>query len=184
MLADKRIGPLLVGAAVAILALAEARPASAVTVSVSPPDTAVSALDQVTVRIRTDAVSDLKAFELIFDFDPLMVQLVDILPGDVLTSTGSYTAFRRNDYAAPADTAWFDAGVLTGTASGPGILAFFQFQVVSPISGQTPIRCRLVDFRDSQNVSTHPACEDGLVRVIGPVQTTTATWGRIKAIHR
>jgi hypothetical protein len=184
MFTPKKVLLHVLGTALAVAAWVGSPAPGDATVSVSPPDTSVSVGDEVTVRIVTGPVADLKALQFVFEFDPAIVQLVDIQPGDVLTSTASFAAFQLPDYTPPADTAWYDAAVLVGTGSGPGILAFLKFQVATLIAGATPVRCRLVDFRDSENVSTHPACEEGMVRVFGPVQAESATWGRLKVLYR
>ena len=68
------------------------------------------------------------------------------------------------------------------TLSGPGILAFMKFKLIA--EGQGDLECRLVDFRDSFNVQTLPACVAGHVHVVGPVQVESVTWGRLKTLHR
>lgn len=167
----------------ALLALALASPARATTVSVQPADTLVTVGDTFTVRIVTDAVTDLKAFELIFSFDPTRLQLVGADPGDVLTQSGNpYSAFLVPDDAAPADSAWYDAAMLVGSASGPGILDFFRFKALS--IGASGIQCQAVDFRDSQNDRTLPDCVSGAAHVAGAVPARRTSWGRVLGCYR
>ena len=64
--------------------------AQAASVAVTPSDTTVSVGDDFWIRIEADAFSDLKAYDLIFQYDPAIVQLVGANPGNVLT--GSYFA--------------------------------------------------------------------------------------------
>jgi hypothetical protein len=160
-----------------------ARSARAVTVSIDPPDTTVIVGTTFSVRVTTDAFSDLKAFSVIFQYNPSVLQLVGASPGDVLTSSGNpYSAFLVPDNTAPADSAWYDAALLIGSTSGPGILNFFTFKALQ--TGVSLIECRLVDFRDSQNVQTLPACVGGRVEVTGPTPARRGTWGRIKTLYR
>jgi hypothetical protein len=79
---------------------------------------------------------------------------------------------------------YYDAAMLIGSTQGPGILAFFTFKALAPI--QSPIACRLVDFRDSQNNQTLPTCVDGRIVVLPvcPTPTQSTTWGRIKTHYR
>jgi hypothetical protein len=168
---------------IAAAAFCAARPASAQTVQVSPPDTTVTIGNTFWIRVTTTAVSDLKAYELIFQFDPTVIKLLGASPGEVLTSApGPYSAFLLSDHTAPADSAWYDAAMLTGSASGPGNLVYFHFKAVG--EGVSLIQCRLVDFRDSANHQTLPACVGGRVVVVGITGAPRYTWGRLKTTYR
>jgi hypothetical protein len=135
------------------------------------------------LRIETGAFADLKAFQMIFMFDPAKIQFLGAGAGDVLTSSGNpYSLFVLPDYVAPADTAWTDCAMLVGSSSGPGILNFFNFKAL--VVGDSPVQCQLVDFRDSNNAQTLPACNSGIVRVVGPVPVRVTSWGRIKIRYR
>lgn len=172
---------LLAGLALA-LAMAVA-PAQAVTVSVQPPDTTVYVNDQFALRIETTAFPDLKGFELIFSYDPTLVQFMGADPGDVLTGSGNpFSAYLVPDFAAPADSIWYDAAMLVGSTQGPGILAFFKFKALA--IGDCPIQCRFVDYRDSFNNQTLPDCVGGMVHIISPVPARRSTWGSLKTLYR
>ena len=175
--------PWAVWLAAALAVAAYAPPAYGVTVSPGPVDTTVILNDIFEVRIETDAFPDLKGFSVIFQYDPAVLQLLGGSPGDVLTSSGNpFTGLVVPDYAAPADSAWYDAVMLVGATQGPGVLNFFQFRALA--LGESPLTCRLVDFRDSQNHQTLPACVAGRVVVSGPTRSRMATWGRLKAFYR
>lgn len=168
-------------AALAIMALAG--PAAAVTVGPSPTDTTLTIGDIFDIRIATDAFPDLKGFSVIYQYNPAVLELIGASPGDVLTgSANPFTALLVPDYAAPADSAWYDAAMLIGTTQGPGILNFFRFRARD--IGESLLICRLVDFRDSQNHQTLPACTPGRVVVTGPTRSTPTSWGKIKAFYR
>jgi hypothetical protein len=168
--------------ALVVSVLAPSR-AAAVTVSVAPPDTTVLVGSTFSLRIETTAFADLKAFQLIFSFDPTKLQFLGATAGDVLTSSGNpYSLFVVPDYTAPADTAWTDCAMLVGSTSGPGILNFFNFKAL--VIGDSPVQCQMVDFRDSNNTQTLPACASGIVRVVGPVPVRATSWGRIKIRYR
>lgn len=156
--------------------------AGATTVSVIPPDTTVIVGTSFSLRISTDAFPDLKAFQLIFAFDPTKLQFLGADPGDVLTLPANpFSLFVLSDYVAPADTAWTDCAMLVGSSAGPGILNFYKFKAL--IVGDSPIQCRLVDFRDSNNAQTLPNCNSGIVRIVGPTPTRRTSWGRLKTLY-
>ena len=50
--------------------------------------------------------------------------------------------------------------------------------------GESPLECRLVDFRNSQYMQTLPDCTPGRVVVVGPTPVRPASWGRLKALYR
>lgn len=158
-----------------------APPAGAVTVSVSPADTTVMCGDTLLVRIETDAFPDLKAYQLIFGFDPAILQYAGAVAGDVLTMG---TMQELPDVTPPVDSVWVDCAQLVGSTSGPGVLAYFRF-VAAFGTGLSPIQCLWVDFRDSWNVQTLPDCVSGVVRVpTCPVPALSGTWGRVKTLYR
>lgn len=182
-MADRRSGSLKGLMWILVAAALCASPAVAVTVGPAPADTTVIVGDTFDIRMVTTAFTDLKGFSLIYRYDPAILQLVGATPGDVLTSSGNpFTALLVPDYAAPADSAWYDAAMLIGTTSGPGILNFFRFKAL--VIGESALECRLVDFRDSQNVQTLPVCTPGRVVVVGPTPARPETWGRIKTLYR
>jgi hypothetical protein len=86
------------------------------------------------------------------------------------------------DVTAPPDSVWYDAARLTGTGSGPGVVAFLRF--VSHTEGAATLTCLQTDLRDSVNAPLSPSCADALVHVVGPVPTRTTRWGRLKARYR
>jgi hypothetical protein len=155
-------------------------PASAASVVVAPNDTTVSVGDDLYIRVEADAFADLKGYELIFEFDPTIVQLLGALPGDVLT--GSYFGTLVSDVSAPPDSAWYNAAMLTGSTQGPGVLVYYHFKALA--EGVTPLDCRRVDYRDSNNAQTLPGCTGGVIRVMGVVPVLRESWGRMKALYR
>lgn len=155
----------------------------AAAVVVAPADTAVSVGDDFWIRVEADAFPDLKGYQLIFEFDPTIVQLLGALPGNVLTdSPGAYFGTLVPDVVAPPDSAWYDAAKLTGASAGPGVLVYFHFRALQ--EGVSPVACRHVDYRDSNNVQTLPGCTSGQIRVVGVTTAEARSWGRVKALYR
>jgi hypothetical protein len=169
----------LAGLGLVALSLAAFTPkARALTVSVSPADTTAICGDTLMVRVMVDGFSDLEAYQLIFSFNPAILQYVgaEVGPlGDFLESLP--------DVTPPVDSVWVDCAKLAGNSNGPGMLAGFRF--VADDKGVSPITCLRVDLRDSENVSYTPACVGGIVRTpYCPTPTLARTWGRIKTIYR
>ena len=157
--------------------------ARALTVSTLPADTTVYLGSTFVLRITIDNISDLKAFGVISAFDPAIIELQRIDAGDVLTATGrAYFGQTRSDRVAPADTAWYEAAMLEGNCSGPGVLVYLTFRTVR--AGTTAIPCLWTDVRDAGNHRLQPVREGGLVHVQTTVSVRTDTWGRLKALYR
>jgi hypothetical protein len=168
---------------ITLAALAFALPASAVTVSVEPADTTVTVGDTFTLRVVTDAFPALKGFQTIHAYDPALIGYLSSSPGDVLTLPGQpFSAFVVPDAAAPADSVWYDAALLNGSAQGPGILVVHTF--IALAEGDCPVVCEGADFRDPDNAQTIPACLDAMVHIVGPVPAAASSWGRIKTLYR
>jgi hypothetical protein len=164
--------------------MAMPRGASAAAVVVAPSDTMVSCGDDFYIRVEADAFSDLKGYELIFQYDPTILQLIGKIDGDVLTDDGDpYFGTLVNEVSAPQDTAWYNAAMLTGSTQGPGVLVYFHFQALN-VQGLSTLDCRRVDYRDSNNVQTLPGCTGGIIRVACVTETKKETWGRLKSVYR
>jgi hypothetical protein len=155
--------------------------ASAATVSVAPADTSVNNTGTFTLRLEVDAVSELKAYKLVYAYPGAKLEFLGATEGEVLTSGGLGTMFVRTD-TAPHDTVWVDCARLEGTTSGPGVLAYLEFKALAV--GLAPIECRQVDFRDGNNVALLPACEGGVVRITAPVPVLQRSWGALKLRYR
>lgn len=155
----------------------------AVTVTIIPPDTAVTVGDEFCVRARVDAFPDLEGAQLIYGFDPLRLVRQAVSAGDVFTGApGGYVDFLMPDVTAPADSIWYEAAVLTGNTAGPGLLAFLCFRAIA--EGDAHLACGRVDLRDSFNQQTLAACADAVVHILGPTPARSMSWGRLKIRYR
>lgn len=170
--------------AAALLGVAATRPASAVTVSITPADTTVFLGDSFTLRVTVDAVADLKGFEIIHTFDPAVLGFTGQTAGDVLTASGRpFADFLLPDVTAPVDSVATDAAMLLGSSSGPGILVFVHF--TASHLGDSAIDCAGVELRDSFNVPLGAVCTGGLVHVTSrPTPALRSSWGALKLHHR
>ena len=158
--------------------------AHAASVTVVPADTSVTVGETVIVRVLLlSPFPDLEGYRFVYRYSPAILNFTGAQPGDVLTSApGAYFETVRPEYAAPADSAWYEAAVLEGESAGPGILAFLHFFANAPGTGT--IVCRGVDLRDSSNHQTIPLCFDAVVHVFGPVPTRRESWSRLKVLYR
>ena len=166
----------------ALMASVPTLPARAVTVTVAPAGTTVMCGIPFTLRITSGVCPDFKGFTLVFSFDPTKLGFLGVEPGDVLTGSGNPLAGCLVPDTAPPDTVWYDATMLAGSSSGPGILAFFRFQGFA--EGESPVQCERVDYRDSNNVQTLPVCVSGPVRITGRTPARAASWGSIETPYR
>ena len=136
--------------------------ARATVVTLDPPDTTVTVGDVVTMRAIVDAEPDIKAFELIYQYDPVRLQFTGTTAGEVLTGS-FYTDFVTPDNAAPADSVIYDAAVLLGSTAGPGVLVYVNFKALA--TGDAAITGQLGDFRDSQNNRTLAQMSNSVIHI-------------------
>jgi hypothetical protein len=156
--------------------------ARAVTVWVEPADTTVVRGTRFTLRLMCDAVPDLKGCQAIERFDASVLGLVSVQPGDVFTAGGAFAWFPLPDVTAPVDSAWVDAAMLDGSARGPGVLAYLEFDAAAV--GVSPVECAWADIRDSANAQVLPDRVPAVVHVETPVAATSGSWGRLKTRYR
>jgi hypothetical protein len=156
--------------------------ARSATVAIAPADTAIALGEEITLRVTVDTVTDLKGCDLVWSYTPSHLQFLSAQAADVLGGGGSYFDYLLPDITAPADSVWYDAAVLTGTGAGPGNIVFLKFKAIA--TGVGLVNCLSADLRDSQNVSTHPACLGGMVRILPATRALPVSWGRVKGIYR
>lgn len=156
--------------------------ARAATLTLVPADTSVTLGDHVVLRAVLDSQPDVKGASLQFIWNSARLSFVTAHSGGVMNSGGDFADFVIPDVSVPADSATFDAAVLTGTGQGPGVVAFIEFQATA--LGIALVDCIGADLRDSQNVATLPPCSSSTIRVLGPVPARQTRWGQLKARYR
>ncbi len=176
------VPPMSVLAALFLLVLAVPT-AHAASLTIAPAETTVTIGDSFTLRVVIDAVPDLKGADLIYGYTPARLTFTSAQVGDALTGLGG-AIFDTvlPDVTAPPDSVWYDAARLTGTGSGPGVVAFLEFGTHS--QGNATVNCLFIDLRDSANAPLSSSCAGALIHVIGPVPVRPTTWGRVKAHYR
>lgn len=175
---------LLIVPVLAMLAWQAAAPAAhAAALTIAPAETTVTIGDSFTLRVVVDAVADLKGATLLYGYTAGRLTFTSAQVGGALAGLGGgIFDFQYPDVTAPADSVWYDAARLSGTGSGPGIVAFLSFDTHT--QGNASITCLDIDLRDSANVMLLTSCAGALVHVIGPVPVLPTSWGRVKARYR
>lgn len=168
----------------ALLVWQAAAPAAhAAALTIAPAETTVTIGDSFTLRVVVDAVADLKGATLVYGYTAGRLTFTSAQVGGALAGFGGGTFdFQYPDVTAPADSVWYDAARLSGSGSGPGVVAFLSFDTHT--QGNGTITCLDMDLRDSANVMLLPSCAGALVHVIGPVPVLPTSWGRVKARYR
>ncbi len=158
--------------------------ARAASVTMVPADTSVTIGETVVLRVQLiSPFSNFEGFKAVYRYEPNVLSFIGATPGEVFTSApGAIFATLRSEYAAPMDSVWYEAAVLDGTSSGPGILAYLTFQTIGP--GNGTIVCKGVDLRDSDNQQTLATCFDAIVHVFPPVPVRPTSWSRLKVLYR
>lgn len=148
--------------------------AHAALVTAVPADTSVTIGETVIVRIQLlSSFPDLEGFRFVYQYNPAVLEFLGAAPGEVLSGApGATFGTVRPDYAAPADSAWYEGAVLDGVSAGPGILTYLYFKTVGP--GNGALVCRGVDLRDSANQRTLATCFDAVIRVPGTTDAELA----------
>jgi hypothetical protein len=137
--------------------------AQALTVSAVPSDTTLVNGETFTVRVVTDGSADLRAYHLIYDYDHTKLQFLSASVGELTAGHGPQPFLVPDVLSAPPDSVIYDVALLSSSANGPGILAYFTFKALS--TGSTTLTPLKVDFRNSLNVPTLPVTSGATIHV-------------------
>lgn len=147
------------------------------------PSSSVPVSADFTVDLAVAAAGYLvKGVEVVVSFNPALVALTDITPGDWVTGQGLQTYFY--DYTAPgADTIHFAMSFLDGSGTGSGVLAVCHFTALQV--GTTPLAFVTVEVRDPDNLPLvfEQSTGDNIV-IDQVIATTPATLGGVKSTFR
>lgn len=166
-----------------LTAICSPRAAHAVALTIAPAETAVTVGDPVVLRVRVDAVADLKGADLIYGYTSGRLTFTSASAGGAMAGFGG-TVFEQvlPDVTSPPDSVWVDLARLDGSGSGPGVVVFLRFLTHTPGNGF--LNCLFTDLRDFANAPLSPSCAGAIIHVIGPVPTLRSTWAAVKAIYR
>ncbi len=147
------------------------------------PSTSTPLTPDFTVDLAIAAAGYLvKGAEVVVTFNPALVALTDITPGDWVTGQGLQTYFY--DYTTPGTyEIHFAMSFLDGSGTGSGVLAVCHFTALAV--GTTPLDFVAVDVRDPDNqpyVFEHSIGDRIIVDQV--ISTTPATLGAVKAGFR
>ena len=116
-------------------------------------------------------------------YDPVVVHLNYISPGQWITSSGLIYYFYDHTPVAPPDQISFDMAFLDGPLAGSGEVVVCYFTALQV--GQSPLVFQVTDIRDQYNTSlqfTHSVGDLIIVDEAIPVQESTL--GRVKSLYR
>ena len=152
------------------------------TFTLSPADTTVGPGDDFVLRVVSDAAPDIKGVSLQWSYTVPRLTFVSAHAGGVITQPGGFVEIVIPDAVSPPDSVGYDAAVLAGTGSGPGVVVFLRFTAGS--IGSATMDCVSADARDSHNGETQPPCTSSTIHVVGPVPTHRTRWGTLKEMYR
>jgi len=139
------------------------------TVRISPVTSSAGVGDVFTVQVMIDGASDLGAYEFKMNFNPSVVNVLDVVDGSFLGSTGRTPIPLVKSIDNTAGTLAFGA-VSIGTDPGPsgtGTLATITLKAMG--AGSTPLDLFGVKVSNTQGVEQSVTVQDGTVLVGGAV---------------
>lgn len=145
------------------------------------PSTSTPTTIDFTVDLAINAVGfDVKGAEVVVSFDPALVSLTDITPGDWITDQGLLYYFY--DYTTPGTgEIHFAMSFLDGSGTGSGVFAVCHFTALAV--GQTPLPFVTVDVRGPSNENLGFGHSEGdRIIVDQAIRTESARLGEVKAM--
>jgi hypothetical protein len=147
------------------------------------PSSSMPVTPDFTVDLAISAAGYLvKGAEVEVTFNPALVALTGVTPGDWVTGQGLQTYFY--DYTTPGtNMIHFAMSFLDGSGTGSGVLAVCHFSALAV--GTTPLDFVTVDVRDPENqtyVFEHSTGDNIIIDQV--ISTTPATLGGVKASFR
>ena len=155
---------------------------AAQTVFVQPPES-VPAQEDFTLAVVLDTGgAEVLGLEISLSFDPLLVRLEGIDPGDWFTGGGAEWFFW--DYTHPGTELIHFTGSRLGSASSAGgPVGICRFTALEP--GISPLDFLGVEVRDFQNQDVHAGHSFGDRIVIDQaISAESGSFGRVKALFR
>jgi len=171
----------LIGVAVAFGSAPSA--AAPIAVAVDPPTSVFCCDDTLSVYVSVDANAvDLRGFSLTLEFNPAIVTPVAVLPGDLMTTAGCAFFLDWLNSTAVGDSISVDAATLGCSMVGPGRILELRF--VGIAGGVSPLACRALSMRDSENNELDKICFSGAITYEEPIGLEGRTWSVVKSRYR
>ena len=177
--------PAIVATLLGVVLAAGPAPSSAATIAVSvdPPVSVFCCDDTLSVYMSVDANAvDLRGFSLTLEFNPAIVQPVGVIPGELMTTAGCGFFIDWLNSGAVGDSIFVDGATLGCSMVGPGRIVEMQFVGIS--GGTSPLSCRNVLLRDSENNELDKICFSGAITYEEPVAIEGRPWSVVKSRYR
>lgn len=150
-------------------------------ISFVPLASEVNCNELVDVDISIDVgVADLRGYSLVVTFDAALLELVDVLPGQLMVDA-SCDPFLRWFDLTPGE-ARVDAAGLGCSVAGPGAIARLRLQGLA--DGVSPVTASQILLRNSANLPIAWTAIAGQVWVNCPVPTDGNSWSTLKSTYR
>jgi hypothetical protein len=150
----------------------------------SPSDSSIFLDDSLWVDVWVDGgVADFKTYQVLMNYDPAVVELLDLKQGPLFFDSPHVTFFRNRSEGDSLDVldSVMGAGLVAG---GPGSIIRLKFRGVG--HGISPLHFRVVRPADVEGLAMSTTATDGFIRVIDPTdvspdesrtgQVTTRVW--------
>lgn len=161
------------------LALLPASARAATVLSFVPDSGEITCDEQLDVEIHVDAGAvDLRGLTLKFTYDPTLLDLVDVFPGQLFVDAPC-DPFLYTD-PTPPGVLQIDIAGLGCSVDGPGAVARVRFEGKST-DGISPLLGIAATLRDSANQGIGATWDDGQILVSCPVPNETTSWSALKA---
>ena len=164
------------------LAVLPASARAATVLSFVPDSGEITCDEQLDVEIHVDAGAvDLRGLTLRFTYDPTLLDLVDVFPGQSFVDAPC-DPFLYTDRTPPG-VLQIDIAGLGCSVDGPGSVARVRFEGKST-DGISPLVGIAATLRDSENQGIAASWDDGQILVSCPVPNETTSWSGLKARMR
>ncbi|MBU2502396.1 cohesin domain-containing protein [bacterium] len=132
------------------------------------------------VELQVDAaVTDLRGFSLVLQYDPLILTPWSVGAGSLMTGAGCSHFFTWLNPGAVDGTIMVDAATLGCSMVGPGAIVVLEFE--GEVQGISDLDCIQGELRTGSNDPIPFTCIPGTVDYRCPVPETRVPWGSIKA---
>jgi len=151
--------------AIALLAAIPQMAAGVATISIEPPSTEVLKLENFWVEVViSEDVSGVTGYDLLIDFDESLLEVLQVVEGELPESYPGETFFTYIDEGQPSEALLINGAVLGGSVDGPGSLVRIEFVALVP--GVSPVSFMSVELRDLENAEIPVTAVDGEVEIL------------------
>jgi hypothetical protein len=151
--------------ALTLLAAIPQMAAGVATISIEPPSSEVLKLETFWIDVViSEDVLGVTGYDLLIDFDESLLEVLQVVEGDLPGGYSGETFFTYIEEGQPSDALLINGAVLGGSVDGPGSLARIEF--VGHVPGVSPVSFVSVELRDLENAVIPATPVDGEVEVL------------------